>query len=52
MFIAEGGLECLQEKQDAIQNCVNVTFGSKIPSEVPTEIDSLPLFVINQEQCE
>lgn len=51
MFIAEGGVECLQDKQDAVQACVNSTFGKKLPSEVPG-LDDLPLFVIEDEQCE
>lgn len=50
MFIAEGGFECISEQQDAIQVCVNETLGKRIPSEMPT-IDSMPLFVIDKEQC-
>lgn len=30
VFIAEHGPECLQEKQEAIQQCVNKTLGSSI----------------------
>lgn len=51
MFIAEGGVECIQERQEAVQRCANETLGKKIPTETPT-IDNLPLFVIEKEQCE
>ncbi|GLV44457.1 uncharacterized protein CBL_10261 [Carabus blaptoides fortunei] len=51
MFIAEGGVECLSSKQDAMQTCANNTLGKKIPTEMPT-VDNLPLFVIGKEQCD
>ncbi|XP_066247853.1 27 kDa glycoprotein-like [Euwallacea similis] len=31
LFVAEGGLECLKEKQEEIKTCANSTFGDRIP---------------------
>lgn len=51
VFISEGGLECITDKQEAIQQCANATFGKKVPTDI-NSIESMPLFVIKEEQCE
>ena len=50
MFIAEGGVECLTNQKDGVQECFNNTLGSKIPKDVPS-VDNLPLLLIGTEEC-
>lgn len=54
LFISAGGPECLQEKQQQIQDCLNTTLGRHIPVSSPNSIpglDSLPSLVFGRKQC-
>ncbi|XP_012270782.1 27 kDa hemolymph protein [Orussus abietinus] len=56
LFISAGGPECIQQKQAGIQDCINGTFGSSIPSStlkngVPAGIESLPTFTFDSKDC-
>ncbi|XP_018321234.1 27 kDa hemolymph protein-like [Agrilus planipennis] len=49
MFIAEGGVECLNSQNEPIQRCVNETFGYLFPQEM--NINSLPKLIIKAQHC-
>ncbi|XP_060527627.1 uncharacterized protein LOC132702831 isoform X1 [Cylas formicarius] len=56
MFVAEGGLECLKSRSEAIQKCINDTikidtaaFSTFSPNSLPATI---PNFTVNQEKCD
>lgn len=56
VFISAGGPECFQEKQQAIQDCVNHTFSSYIPKTDPTVdglagLESLPSLTFGIKEC-
>ncbi|XP_076237186.1 27 kDa hemolymph protein-like [Calliopsis andreniformis] len=56
LFISANGPECLQSKQQEIQNCVNATFGSYMPQIDPNTgsmpgLDSLPTLVFEKKEC-
>lgn len=50
VFIAEEGPECFSSKQDALQDCFNITMGKYFNDEMPT-IDNLPSLIIKEENC-
>ncbi|KAG8227544.1 hypothetical protein J437_LFUL008416 [Ladona fulva] len=50
LFIAEGGPECLQSKQQEVQDCLNSTFAKHLVNGMQNP-DSLPLLVIDEPQC-
>lgn len=50
LFIAEEGPECFTSKQDAIQDCFNVTMGKYFNDELPS-IDNLPTLIIKEDNC-
>lgn len=52
LFIAERGPECLESKRDAIQHCMNTTFGEYLPKESVENIETLPKFIIGPKQCD
>ena len=49
MFIAEGGVECLNSQQEAVKNCANTTFFNKVSSEIST--NSLSNFLMSSDRC-
>jgi hypothetical protein len=49
MFIAEGGVECLESRKDELQVCVNQTVGSRIPTDM--SVNSLPAFLFTDREC-
>lgn len=56
LFIAAGGPDCFQSKQQEIQDCVNTTFGSYIPTADPTTgamptLESLPSLIFDDKEC-
>ncbi|XP_077291710.1 27 kDa hemolymph protein-like [Arctopsyche grandis] len=51
LFIAEGGPECLMDKQDAIQVCINSSMSKYIPTETPS-LENLPELLMKSEQCD
>lgn len=52
LFIAERGPECLDSKKEAIQNCMNTTFGEYVPKESVEDMETLPKFIIGPKQCD
>lgn len=50
LFIAEGGPECLAEKQQEVQNCMNSTLAKHLPKNMP-DAENLPEFVLEEAQC-
>ncbi|XP_060528512.1 27 kDa hemolymph glycoprotein-like [Cylas formicarius] len=51
MFVAEGGVECVQEQREGIQNCVNKTVGSRFPSPDEFSVTNLPTFLFSEQDC-
>lgn len=52
LFFAEKGPECLQERADDIQNCLNATFSPYIPKEGFSPDGEIPKLVIGPKQHE
>ncbi|XP_046388825.1 27 kDa hemolymph protein-like [Ischnura elegans] len=50
LFIAEGGPDCMMEKQNEVKNCLNSTLSRHLPKQMP-DAESLPSFVIEEQQC-
>ncbi|XP_071444692.1 27 kDa hemolymph protein-like [Hetaerina americana] len=50
LFIAEGGPDCMMEKQNEVKNCLNSTLSKHLPKQMP-EAENLPSFVIEEAQC-
>lgn len=55
LFISAGGPECFQFKQEAIQNCVNNTYGGYVPKTDPSNntigFDNLPSLYFDTKEC-
>ncbi|XP_044754779.1 27 kDa glycoprotein-like [Coccinella septempunctata] len=49
MFVAEGGVDCLQSQKDAIQQCLNSTLASRIPSDVTPSV--FPVLLFDAQDC-
>ncbi|GLH14228.1 27 kDa hemolymph protein [Gryllus bimaculatus] len=54
LFIAEGGPECLQSKQEEIQHCANTTVGKYMPATEGTggPLSQIPLLVLDEKECQ
>jgi Protein of unknown function (DUF1397). len=50
VFIAEGGPECLSDKKEAIQHCMNITLSKFIPKDQVT-VDNIPVLKLEKEEC-
>lgn len=50
LFIAEGGPDCLSDQKDAIQNCLNSTFGKYVPKETQS-VEDVPSFKLEENEC-
>lgn len=51
VFIAEKGPECFSSKQDEVQNCVNATFHSYMPTE-KLSLENLPNLILTERECQ
>ncbi|CAG9760518.1 unnamed protein product [Ceutorhynchus assimilis] len=51
MFVAEGGVECIQEQQEGIKECFNATVGSRMPQEDDFSLATLPTFLYTERDC-
>ncbi|XP_063226514.1 27 kDa hemolymph protein-like [Bacillus rossius redtenbacheri] len=51
LFIAEGGVECLQSQREAIQDCLNKTATTYLNSQAPLSLESLPSLVLHEQEC-
>lgn len=49
MFVAEGGVDCLQSQKEALQQCLNSTWGSKIPKDVTPNV--FPVLLFDAQDC-
>lgn len=49
MFIAEGGIECLENRKDGLQGCINSTFSKRVPNEIGVE--TVPLLMFEKDDC-
>lgn len=50
LFYSEGGPDCLMDKKEAIQHCLNTSFSKYIPNGEPN-LSSLPTFKFEEDQC-
>lgn len=52
VFYSEGGPDCLEDKKEAIQHCVNKSFSKYSPSGNGLNASAaLPSFKFEEEQC-
>lgn len=52
LFIAEGGPDCLTDKKDEIQNCLNSTFSKYLPKEGSNvKAKDIPSFKLEENEC-
>ncbi|KAJ8931796.1 hypothetical protein NQ314_015252 [Rhamnusium bicolor] len=42
MFVAEGGVECVQERKQGVQDCLNATLGARLPESDNLSVATLP----------
>lgn len=49
MFIAEGGVNCLEERKEDVQLCINKTMEGKVPTSL--NVDTIPLLIFGAEEC-
>lgn len=52
MFVAEGGVECIEEQQKGITECLNSTLSNKVPDINDLSVNTLPMFAFTPESCE
>ncbi|KAJ8920154.1 hypothetical protein NQ315_011814 [Exocentrus adspersus] len=52
MFVAEGGVECVQEQKEGVQNCINSTVGTRIPDSEDFSVTNLPTFLFSAKDCQ
>jgi len=50
VFYSEGGPDCLMDKKEAIQHCLNTSFSKYMPHGEPN-LASLPAFKFEEDQC-
>lgn len=50
VFIAEGGVKCLEERKKAVEGCVNKTVEGKVPTSL--NINTIPLLIFGAEECQ
>ncbi|XP_020291861.1 27 kDa hemolymph protein-like [Pseudomyrmex gracilis] len=54
LFIAAGGPECIESKKDAIQDCANKTYSSRLPtsnSGGSLDVENLPTLLFDTKEC-
>uniref|UniRef100_A0A8D8LPB4 27 kDa hemolymph protein n=1 Tax=Cacopsylla melanoneura TaxID=428564 RepID=A0A8D8LPB4_9HEMI len=51
LFIAEGGPECISDKKEAIQHCMNITLSKFIPKDTTLNADNIPVFKLEKDEC-
>lgn len=52
LFVAEGGVDCLKEKQEGISRCFNSTFHDRVPDTNDLSAASLPLLLFQPKDCD
>lgn len=52
MFVAEGGVQCVQERKEGVQSCLNATLGARIPESDDLSIATLPSFLFTPKDCQ
>lgn len=51
VFYSEGGPDCLMDKKEAIQHCLNTSFSKYMPPGGEPSLSSLPAFKFEEDQC-
>ncbi|XP_063532518.1 27 kDa hemolymph protein-like isoform X1 [Cydia strobilella] len=51
LFIAEGGIDCMQAQQEAIQNCTNESLGPNVQLNANISADSIPEIRFTNKEC-
>ncbi|XP_047986045.1 27 kDa hemolymph protein-like isoform X1 [Leguminivora glycinivorella] len=51
LFIAEGGIDCMQAQQEALQNCTTETLGSNVQLNANISADSIPEIKFTNKEC-
>ncbi|VVC34729.1 Hypothetical protein CINCED_3A007970 [Cinara cedri] len=52
LFYSEGGPDCLMDKKEALQHCLNKSFSKYTPNSEPSaNLANLPSFKFEEEQC-
>lgn len=49
MFVAEGGVDCLQSQKEALQQCLNSTLASRTPKDVTPSM--FPVLLFDAQDC-
>ncbi|CAH1966118.1 unnamed protein product [Acanthoscelides obtectus] len=52
MFVAEGGIECVDEQKQGVQDCLNKTLGARLPETNELSITNIPTFLFSAKECE
>lgn len=51
MFVAEGGVECIQSKKTELQDCLNSTFSSRVSNNDTSMPLMLPIVLFDSQDC-
>ncbi|KAL3268298.1 hypothetical protein HHI36_007416 [Cryptolaemus montrouzieri] len=49
MFVAEGGVDCINSQKEVLKQCLNSTLSSRVPSDMSP--NSLPILMFNSDDC-
>lgn len=49
VFVAEGGVDCIQSQKEALQQCLNSTLASRIPTDVTPSV--FPVLLFDSQDC-
>ncbi|XP_050304701.1 27 kDa glycoprotein-like [Anthonomus grandis grandis] len=52
MFVAQGGIECLDQQQEGMKECFNATIGGRLPDQDTLSVATLPTFLFEEKDCE
>nr|CAI5855143.1 unnamed protein product [Callosobruchus analis] len=52
VFVAEGGIECMDEQRQGVQDCLNKTLGARLPDTDELSITNIPTFLFSAKECQ
>ncbi|KAG5898151.1 hypothetical protein JTB14_034007 [Gonioctena quinquepunctata] len=52
MFVAEGGIECISERKEGVQECLNNTLSGRVPNTDDMSVANLPVFLFSDDDCD
>ncbi|VEN62900.1 unnamed protein product [Callosobruchus maculatus] len=52
MFVAEGGIECMDQQRQGVQDCLNKTLGARLPDTDELSITNIPTFLFSAKECQ